>query len=265
MIQRCFVCFFLSICLTATAMGVPDVDKHLKRVIAVYYFQDATDSGPKGLDGLLLKDASIVGRGRSGKCLRLEKDGYFGALGIDEPLNITENKFSIVAWIRLPRQPFSFSFEVVGGHKETFVGRIRLSVEPSGNIRGWHYDNASLIREGIISENENVADKQWHQIAYTKDANGYRLFIDGEVVKTQRSQKALGFLAGETFIRIASRSPADLTGAVYVDEVGFFETGLSAFEVKKLYTYGLDAFLLTLPVDPKKKVSTTWGEIKRRY
>ena len=263
MIQRCFVCFFLSVCLTATAIEVPDVGRRLKRVIAVYHFQDATDSGPRGLDGLFFKDASLVGRGRSGKCLLVKKDGSFGALGFDEPLNIMESKFSIVAWIRLPRQPFSFSFEVVGGHKETFVGRIRLSVEPSGNIRGVHHD--SRLRQVIRSENANVADEKWHHIAYTKDANGYRLFIDGEVVRKRSVEVDIGFLGRQTFISIASRSPADLTGSVYVDEVGFFETGFSDFEIEKLYAHGLNAFLLTLPVDPKKKVSTTWGEIKRRY
>lgn len=263
MIQRCLVCFFLWVCLTATAMGVPDVGRRFQRLIAVYYFQDATDSGPRGLDGLLFNDASLVGRGRSGKCLQLKKDGYFGALGFDEPLNIMESKFSIVAWIRLPRQPFSFSFEVVGGHKERFVGRIRLSVEPSGNIRGVHHD--TRLWHIIRSENANVADEKWHHIAYTKDAEVYRLFIDGEVVKKQRGKETLGFLGRQTFISIASRSPADLTGSMYVDEVGFFETGFSDFEIEKLYAHGLNAFLLTLPVDPKKKISTTWGEIKRRY
>ena len=82
---------------------------------------------------------------------------------------------------------------------------------------------------------------------------------------SERSQENLGFLGRDTFLFIASRSPADLTGAVYVDEVGFFETGLSAFEIQSLYTHGLDAFLETMPVNPEKKVSATWGEIKRRY
>jgi hypothetical protein len=265
MIQRCFLTALLLTCLTVTAIAVPDQDNRFQSVLAVYHFQDATDSGPRGLDGLLLKDASIVGRGKRGKCLRLKKDGYFGVQGRDKPVNMTNGKFSILAWVRLPVQPFYFSFEVICGREKIPVGRIRLSIEPSGNLRGVHRDLEALKRTVIRSENENVADNQWHQIAYTKDANGYMLFIDGEVVKTQRSEESLGFLGRDTFIFIASHSPADLTGSVYVDEVGFFETGFSVFEIQKLYAHGLDAFLETMPVDPQKKVSTTWGEIKRRY
>ena len=265
MIQRCFLTALLLTCLTVTAIAVPDRENRFQSVIAVYAFEDATDSGTRDLDGLLLKDASIVGRGKTGKCLRLKTDGYFGVLGDDQQLNITNGKFSILAWVRLGRQPFAFSFEVIGVREKTFVGRIRMSVEPSGNIRGLHHDIEGLRSASIISENENVCDNQWHHIVYTKDANAYTLFIDGEVVKTQRSEKALGFVGRQTFIRIASRSPADLTGSVYVDEVGFFETGFSVFEIQKLYAHGLDAFLETMPVDPQQKVSTTWGEIKRRY
>ena len=149
MIQRCFATGLLWVCLTTTAMGLPEGDKRFQSVLAVYHFQDATDSGTKGLDGLLLKDASIVGRGKRGKCLRLKKGGYFGVWGRDKPVNLTEDKFSIVAWVRLPVQPFYFSFEVIGGREKIPVGHILLSIEPSGNLRGVHRDLEALKRTVI--------------------------------------------------------------------------------------------------------------------
>ena len=66
----------------------------------------------------------------------------------------------------------------------------------------------------------------------------------------------MGFVADGTFIIIAGPSDEDLTGSVLVDEVGFFETGFSVYEVKGLYDDGLTDFLEAMPVDPREKAST---------
>ena len=73
----------------------------------------------------------------------------------------------------------------------------------------------------------------------------------------------LGFVSDSTLIAIRGESDEDLTGTVLVDEVGFFETGFSVYEVKGLYDDGLTDFLEAMPVDPRAKVATTWGALKR--
>ena len=44
-----------------------------------------------------------------------------------------------------------------------------------------------------------------------------------------------------------------------VDEVGFFETGFSAYEIKGLYEDGLETFLEVMPVESQGKLATTWA------
>ena len=117
--------------------------------------------------------------------------------------------------------------------------------------------------ESIETEDSNIADDSWHHIAYCKHADSYSLYIDGEVLKKERSADYLGFAGDRTFIRISGPSKVDMTGSVLVDEVGFFEIGFSVDEVKGLYDDGLTDFLEAMPVDPRKKVATTWGVIKR--
>ena len=57
-----------------------DGDGRFDSVIAVYHFEDVTDSGPRCFDGDLVTEASIVDDGKIDKCLQLEEDGYFGTL-----------------------------------------------------------------------------------------------------------------------------------------------------------------------------------------
>lgn len=49
-----------------------------------------------------------------------------------------------------------------------------------------------------------------------------------------------------------------------VDEVGFFETGFSAYEIEGLYEDGLETFLEVMPVKSQGKLATTRGELKSR-
>ena len=47
-----------------------------------------------------------------------------------------------------------------------------------------------------------------------------------------------------------------------VDEVGFFETGFSAYEIEGPYEEGLETFLEVMSVESRDKLATTWGELK---
>ena len=240
-----------------------DQDGIFDRVVAVYHFENTEDSGPREFDGVLLEDASIVDDGKIGKCLQLEEEDWFG-MSDDLHLGIISGEFSIVAWVKLATQTHAFKMMVAGTNDDdTNAGVIRLSVEPSGNIKGQHADLEDLKLEDLESEDSNVADGSWHHIAYSKYADTYTLFIDGEVVKKERSTDYLGFVGDSTLIIIRGSADADLTGTVLVDEVGFFETGFSVYEVKGLYDDGLTDFLEAMPVDPRERVATTWGALKR--
>ena len=240
-----------------------DQDGRFDRVVAVYKFEDVTDSGPREFDGVLLEDASIVDNGKIGKCLQLEEEDWFG-MSDDLFLGITGGEFSVVAWVKLPQQDHDFDIVMSGRNDDsTGAGSVYLTIQPSGNIKGSHIDFEDVKLEEIESDDENVSDNTWHHIAYTKYADTYTLFIDGEAVKTEHLDDYLGFVSDSTLIFISGESDEELTGTVLVDEVGFFETGFSVYEVKGLYDDGLTDFLEAMPVDPRAKVATTWGALKR--
>ena len=247
-----------------------DGDGRFDSVIAVYHFEDVTDSGPRGFDGDLLDsdgdlvtEASIVDDGKIDKCLQIRGDGAFGTVE-DQHFSLVDREFSIVAWVKLQQQTHIFNILVAGANDDnTYAGGIQLLIEPSGNIKGQHYDFEDEKSVSIETEDRNIADDSWHHIAYCKHADSYSLYIDGEVLKKKRSADYLGFAGDGTFIRISGPSKVDMTGSVLVDEVGFFEIGFSVDEVKGLYDDGLTDFLEAMPVDPREKVATTWGVIKR--
>lgn len=148
----------------------------------------------------------------------------------------------------------------------TFVGGFQLSVLSDGNIQGYQYNFESEKLVSIDSADENVANNEWHHLAFTKYSDTLRLFIDGEMVNEKSSSDYLGFVSDNTFINLSTSNDADITGNLFIDELGFFETGFSIYEIEGLYEDGLSDFLEAMPVDPEEKVATTWGEIKtRRY
>ena len=263
-----FLRFFLIVLVLLTPMGIAtaglDSAGLFDSVIAIYYFEDATDSGPREFDGSLLENASIVDNGKVDKCLRLQGEDSFGMLNTLF-LGLNDREFSITTWIKLGQQSEEF-YMALAGHNDdnTFDGSITLSVQSSGNIQGDQVDFEDEKLVSIESENKNVADNKWHHIAFTKYANTYSLFIDGEIVKEHQSNDYLGFVSDNTFITLSMNDDTNITGSIFIDELGFFETGFSVYEIKGLYDDGLSDFLEAMPVDPQEKMATTWGELKRR-
>ena len=234
-------------------------------VVAIYRFENANDSGPRDFDGSLRENATIVNDGKVNKGLRLRDDDWF-AMVDDQHLGILGD-FSIVAWVKLRRQSEDFRITMAGANDDgTIEGAIILYILSTGNIEGYAADFKNDKSQDIETENENVADNQWHHVAFTKFSDTTFLFVDGEVAKKQNQQRYLGFVGDGTFVSISlsDRENTNLTGSVFIDELGFFEIGFSVYEIKAIYDNGLSDFLEAMPVDPQQKIATTWGELKRR-
>ena len=257
-----FILFTISI---AAFAGLDDAGR-FDDVVAIYYFEDATDSGPREFDGSFGENATIVNNGKIDKCLRLQNEDSFSMINTLF-LGLVDREFSVTAWVKLQQQSDKFNMAVAGyDDGNTFVGGFQLSVLSDGNIQGYQYNFESEKLASIESADENVADNSWHHLAFTKYSDTLRLFIDGEMVNEQSSSDYLGFVSDNTFINLSTSNDADITGNLFIDELGFFETGFSIYEIEGLYEDGLSDFLEAMPVDPEEKVATTWGKMKtRRY
>ncbi|MDE0013834.1 MAG: hypothetical protein OXU36_22020 [Candidatus Poribacteria bacterium] len=250
-----------------------DTDALFNHVIAVYHFESTQntdggllyteDSGPQNLPGFLFEGASLANGGKSGKCLSLVGDDRFGA-GTDTFPHLASVGFSIVAWVKRPQQNGGLVFSMISVYKEdgeNVVSEIDFGVTPTGNIKGTHTTYPTDTSAVLTTQDENISNNKWHHIAYTLFANTYTLFIDGEAVLKHEATVFPGYFGDRVLFFISS---PDSTRKTLIDEVGFFETGFSTYEIKGLYNDGLAKFLEAMPVSPQGRLATTWGEIKTR-
>ena len=250
-----------------------DTDTIANHVIAVYHFETTQetddgllyteDSGPQNLPGALLEGATLAKGGKSGKCLSLVGDDAFGA-GTRLFPDLAAVGFSIVAWVKRPQQNKGLVLYMMGQYEEdpeNVVSEIILGVTPSGNIKGTHVTYPTDTSAILTTQDENISNNRWHHIAYTLFANTYTLFIDGEAVLTHEATVFPGYYGDRILFFVMS---PESTRKTLIDDVGFFETGFSTYEIKGLYEDGLATFLEAMPVSPQGRLTTTWGEIKSR-
>ena len=246
-----------NVCIFANA----GLDEHGRfgDVIAVYYFEDENDEGPREFHGTLKNGASIVQGGKFGKCLKLRKDTYFAML--DDAFSSIVGNFSIVAWIKTSNisAQGDISISYSGENDDDSISEISLGIT-SDEIYGIIADGEDDEVDGLIARRLSVDDGKFHHIAFTLAEDFYRLFVDGEIVEEEERQGYTGWVSNDTFVLV--NATRKITNPVYIDEVGFFKTGFSVYEVKALYEVGLEKFLTAMPVDPQEKVATTWAEIK---
>ena len=271
----------LTLSLISVANAGLDSDNMPDYVIAVYHFEstkqddlDRTytpDSGPRAFHAPLLDGASLTNNGKYGKALQLTQQAELGG-GTRWSATLSNNEFSMVAWIKLPKQSEDVRFSLAMlGYIQTDTDTVLVSsvasiIMPDGNISSGHINflkNGATI--AFESENQNVANNRWHHIAFTKYARSYTLFIDGEDVAEHHSTQNPGFLGNLTAISIRGTRGENLTGNVLIDDVGFFETGFSTYEVKGLYNSQLSTFLEKMSVTPEGRLATTWGGLKSQH
>ena len=246
----------VSSCVTVSFAGL-DQHNRFDDVIAVYKFENVQDSGPRSFDGVLQDGASIVANGKIGKCLYLKNTQFFASLD-DLFLGVIGN-FSIAGWIKTGSIATDTSILLSASSKNDDGSFSVVSMRVSKvSVVGLIADGEDDEVDGVIADDVDVADGKWNHVAFSLTEDFYRIFVNGEVVKERRNEGYTGFVGNNTLIIVTSTS----AGNHYIDEVGFFETGFSPYEVKGLYQDGLGRFMEVMPVNPEGLVTTTWADIK---
>ena len=112
--------------------------------------------------------------------------------------------------------------------------------------------NAGSLCVGPEGEGDEFAAGDWHHIAGIKEGTGFKFYIDGEVVDEQTVPAS--HAQGPEKLYIGKTGYA--SALFYIDELFVYDRALSGGEV-------IDVMegLLT-PVEPKDKLTTTWGHLK---
>ena len=112
--------------------------------------------------------------------------------------------------------------------------------------------NAGSLCVGPEGEGDEFGVGDWHHIAGVKEGDQFKFYIDGEVVDEQtvpgdHAQGAEKLYIGKTGYASA---------LFYIDELFIYDRAVSAAEVTNIMEGNLT------PVEPKNKLTTTWGQLK---
>ena len=239
--------------------------------IVLYHFESAeadgeikltTDKGFWESHGALLNEATIVENGKYGNCLQLENQGWLAAIVSQVPA-LTQSEFSFTVWIKFNQPANQLYFALAGRNtdNETISG-ISVIIMPSGNFRAVYRHAIDETFTGVETDAQNIFDDEWHHIVFSKLITTYTLYLDGEPVAEEFGEPNPKIEGERAVLYISDLSEDDLKGQVLIDDLGYFQTGFSPYDVKGLYNDGLAKFLEIMSVNPQGRLTTTWGKLK---
>jgi hypothetical protein len=249
--------------------GIPGIPHPTK--IVLYHFESAEeeddltftiDEGFWQSHGVLFDEATIVEDGKYGNCLELEKQGWLAAIVSDVPA-LTQSEFSFTVWIKFtePANELYFALSGRDADNETISG-ISVIIMSSGNFRAVYRHAVDDLFTGVETEDQNIFDAEWHHIVFTKLITTYTLYLDGEPVAEAFGEPEPKIEGERAVFYVSDLSDDDLNGKVLIDDLGYFQTGFSPYDVKGLYNDGLADFLEIMSVNPQDRLTTTWGKLK---
>ena len=251
-----------SIIAYASVIGVDCCDD----IVAVYHFNAEVegfviDYGKNGVTGVMQAGASLIEGKYSNSLSLTETTHQFRALSTNAGF-WSFNKFSIVAWVKIPNQENDFYLTASALNKGTPLptarGIAQLIIKADGNLQAIYAnveDNRSL---DIETEDQNLNNDTWHHIAFTVSNSHIRLYFNGDKIAEEAGTSSVFFLADGTSISIGK----DAIGSV--DDAGFFDDAFSDADIKLIYDVGLESIISIASVEPGNKATTTWSAIKSR-
>ncbi len=263
------ITLLLTFSLASIANAGINFGDEINGAIAVYYFEGLEDENSRGTTGELQDGASLTQNGIHEQGLQLTNEARFYGPVEEFPL-LLGLEFSITARVKISQQEnASLHLGMTSITKEGVfpTSSIVLCITPEGNVKAERAEITLERGPGTImlieTEDSNLADNEWHHIAFTKYGHIYSVFIDGKTI-TSVYEPAYFSTKGDVFHVQAFISEPGFQGTAMVDNLGFFEVGFSPFEIKALYNNGLYNFLEVMPVDPQGKIATTWASLRRR-
>ena len=112
--------------------------------------------------------------------------------------------------------------------------------------------NAGSQCVGPEGEGDAFGVGDWHHVAGVKEGNQFKFYMDGEVVDEQTVPEAHAQGAEKLYIGKTGYNSA----LFYIDELFVYDRAVSAAEVSNIMEGNLT------PVEPKDKLTTTWGQLK---
>ena len=270
-VYLCILTIFIAVLIPKTSARVLGSDLH--NAVAVYYFSSLTNSGNvrdysgNGLQGSLYEDAQLS-RISGRNCLSLGSNSdRFQAVHDNKSLSLSK-EFSIVAWVRIPRQSNDFLIEIftykgpianiVRNVHSDYEGSVTMGVLADGPLFGTYAYNKNEASHDVESIGRHVNNNRWQHIAFVVNSTSMKLYLNGSRVVYQSVNGHESFAGTGSLIVMGENARGS------VDSVGFFSNDLTDTHVRMIYTQGLANIINIAGVDPGGKAATTWGALKQR-
>jgi len=193
----------------------------------------AIDSSGNGYTATLYKSPTWTA-GVSGNALSFNGSNQYGTVANVSALNAYP--LTVAAWVKTASS--SGAHGIVSKYAASSLNGYQIFVN-NGNLCAWYFkDSADYVWDGsgCTLSTPGIADNKWHQVVFTVDATGGRLYVDG----VQKASQPWTGIAGATtsgtglnFARYPGAASPYLAAAL--DDVRLYNSALSATQVATLY------------------------------
>ncbi len=217
-------------------------------LVGYWSFDEAdgvSDLSGNGHDGIIHGNPEFV-EGKVGEAL--EFNGFTDYVAIPDHKAISElDALSMSAWIQPKKLGAWVAVLEKGIHENWSYG---FFIEPDGTLS---FEVSTGPANNLVCCVGNVALKigQWYHIFGSYDGKSVKAYVDGKLEGEMAGNDAVHITEGLPFT-IGSRNGQNYFAGV-VDEVAFWDEAITVEES-----------LNPSPVQPKGKLTITWGKIKSR-
>jgi hypothetical protein len=210
--------------------------------------------------------------GKFGKALDCDGVDDYVDFEDKDSLDVGISDFSIVAWIKCAKYTPS-------GWRNDIVNKLDTAAPRRGytlSVRG-DSDPANQEKPVVILGlgqdsgqhmfgTSPISDDTWHHLALTVDRDGSMILYRDGVLEAQANiaAGAKHNEDNEKSFNIGAQSGSGVIQSL-IDEVALFKAILTADDIKKIMTSGLERALGITAVSPTGKLVATWAGVKAQY
>jgi len=149
-----------------------------------------------------------------------------GNVANSSSIDIGTTQISLGAWVYLNKIPQS---NAVVMQKSGYTAGYRIMIKNNGTV----HVGIGETGGGYTSSNNSLSLNKWHHIFSTYDGTNIRIYINGQLDKTQPYSNPLVNTTSLLYFGSTEYPPID----GYVDEVRIYNRALSPTEVKQLFEF----------------------------
>jgi hypothetical protein len=228
-----------------------------KTIVGLWLFDEgsgdiAKDSSANKNDGTLLSKPKWVD-GKFGKALEFDGSSNSVDCGDTESMAIpTGGSVTMCAWVN----PKVGSLAAWQGIMAKRTGSYSYGI----NLVTGNFQIYTSGASGIASFGYNLPKGVWVHIAGTMSKKPTELYVNGDLFGT--SGGGGGVILAANGLRIGASGTIGEVFNGIIDDVGIFNTALSAADIKTIATKGLGVATGIAAVESSGKLATTWATVK---